>query len=48
MTSKFARLAALGLLVALAACNTVSGFGQDMKDGGEALTGVAQNTKDNL
>lgn len=37
---KFAKLAALLLIPAmLAACNTVQGAGQDIKDGGHAVQG---------
>ncbi|WP_133646655.1 entericidin A/B family lipoprotein [Paraburkholderia flava] len=44
-TSTFWRRAALlmltGMLVGLAGCNTVSGFGQDMSDAGHAIKKAA-------
>jgi predicted small secreted protein len=43
-----ARLIAAGLLVALGACNTVEGFGRDVKGGGEAITGAAKDVQDQL
>jgi entericidin B len=42
------RLFAVGLLTALAACNTVEGFGRDVKGGGEAITGTAKDVQDQL
>jgi predicted small secreted protein len=41
-----------GLLVAagaaLVGCNTVKGFGQDVQAVGSAMSGTAQNTKDEM
>lgn len=43
-----ARLMAVGLLAALAACNTVQGIGRDVQSGGAALTGTAENVQRQL
>lgn len=39
------RLLAVGLLAALAACNTVQGMGKDLQTGGAVLTGSAQDVQ---
>jgi entericidin B len=41
-------LVLLGLLLAVAGCNTISGIGQDVEAAGEAITGTAEDTKDEL
>ncbi|MGE0755202.1 MAG: entericidin A/B family lipoprotein [Alphaproteobacteria bacterium] len=33
---------------ALAACNTISGMGQDLEATGEAISGSAENTKEKI
>ncbi len=38
-------LIAAGLLALLAACNTVGGMGQDLQEGGEAISDTAQDTE---
>ena len=35
-------------LVALAACNTMKGAGQDVEDAGSAITGQAQQTQSQM
>jgi predicted small secreted protein len=37
-----------GLLGLLAACNTVSGFGEDLSSGGEAISDTAQDVEQDL
>ena len=39
------RLAALVGLIAVAGCNTVGGFGQDVEQGGEAISDTAQEVE---
>ena len=41
-------LLALASLAPLAGCNTVSGLGQDVEAAGEAITGTAEETKEQL
>lgn len=45
---RIARLTAVALLLALAACNTVEGLGKDVKTGGEVITDQAQETKSTM
>ncbi|MFN3583989.1 entericidin A/B family lipoprotein [Phenylobacterium sp.] len=42
---KVVLMAALAASMAVAACNTVAGAGQDMKSAGEAVTETAQDAK---
>lgn len=35
-------------LLLLAACNTVEGMGRDIRGAGEAISGSAQKTKENM
>lgn len=42
------RLLVVGLLAALAACNTVEGFGRDVQTGGQAITGTAQDVQEQI
>ncbi len=39
---------ALGLLGLLAACNTFQGLGQDVQQGGEAITDTAQDVEQEM
>lgn len=39
-------LIAFALLAFLSACNAVSGFGEDVQTGGEAITDTAEDTAD--
>lgn len=41
----FRTLLATGLLALLAACNTVSGVGQDLQEGGAAITDTANDAE---
>jgi predicted small secreted protein len=41
-------LTALGLGLALGGCNTVAGMGQDLRAAGQALTGSADQTKQQM
>lgn len=36
------------LVLALSACNTAEGFGEDVAATGNAITGAAQDTRDEL
>ncbi len=45
---RIARLTAVALLLALAACNTVEGLGKDVKTGGQVITNEAQQTRDTM
>ena len=45
MTTGFIRLFAVIGLAALAACNTVQGFGEDVEAGGSALSDTAAETE---
>lgn len=38
-------VATLGLLLGLAACNTVAGAGKDLQQGGKAVTNQAKETQ---
>ena len=38
----------LGLTLLLSACNTFEGMGEDIKQGGEAITNTASDTKKKL
>lgn len=38
----------IGLLLTLAACNTVSGIGQDIEAAGDAISGTAEEAKEEL
>lgn len=38
----------IGLVCALAGCNTISGFGQDVEATGEAISDTAEDTKEQL
>lgn len=40
------RIAALGLLAMLAACNTIEGAGRDISSVGRAMTGAANEAKE--
>jgi predicted small secreted protein len=40
-----AALALAGFALGLAACNTVEGFGKDMKAGGQAIESAAEKSK---
>ena len=42
---KLGLIAVLVSLLGLTACNTISGAGQDIQRGGEALTGAAERHK---
>ena len=42
------KIIALLALVALAACNTVSGAGQDVRDAGAAITDQAEETQSEM
>lgn len=42
------RLAVLPVLLALAGCNTIGGFGEDMQAGGRAVEGTAQDVEDDM
>ena len=42
---KIISLLAVGLLVGLAGCNTVGGFGKDLQTGGQAVTNEAQEAQ---
>lgn len=46
MSFKFLSLAPV-LLLALAACNTMEGLGQDVQKGGQALENTADDAKKN-
>jgi predicted small secreted protein len=41
-------LTALGLGLALGGCNTVAGVGQDLRAAGQALTGSAEHTSQQM
>lgn len=41
-------LVLLGLMLGLVGCNTMSGIGQDVDAAGEAITGTAEETKEDL
>jgi len=41
-------LALTGLLAALAACNTVSGMGEDLQSGGRAISDTAEDVEQDL
>jgi predicted small secreted protein len=41
-------LIAMGLFALLAGCNTVEGFGQDVQQGGAAITDTARDTEDEM
>ena len=41
-------LATLLALPALAACNTISGIGKDVSAAGDAVSGTAEKTKDEI
>ena len=41
-------LTALGLGLALGGCNTVAGMGQDLRAAGQALTGSAERTSQQM
>jgi len=43
-----AAMLALGLFTLLAACNTVEGLGQDVQQGGAAITDTARETEDEM
>lgn len=43
--SRIVRPMTIGLFLALAACNTVSGMGQDIESGGAALTDTADDAQ---
>lgn len=43
--SRIARLMLIGFTLALAACNTVSGMGADLKTGGQALSETADDAQ---
>lgn len=43
-----ARLTAVCLLAALAACNTVQGMGKDVQTGGAAITDSAKDVESSL
>ena len=43
--SRIARLTLVGFTLALAACNTVSGVGADLKTGGQALSDTAEDAQ---
>jgi predicted small secreted protein len=42
---KIITLAGIGLIFALAGCNTMQGAGKDMESGGEAISNQAQETQ---
>lgn len=42
------RLLVVGLLAALAACNTVQGMGKDVQTGGDAITDSAKDVQSTL
>lgn len=41
-------LLSAALLLALTACNTIEGIGEDMSKAGDAISDAAEKTKDNL
>jgi predicted small secreted protein len=41
-------LACLGLMIALSACNTIQGAGQDIRAGGQGISNAAASTKDKI
>lgn len=41
-----ARIALAGLMVVLAACNTIEGAGRDISSVGRAMTGAANESKE--
>lgn len=41
-------LAALFLALALGACNTIRGAGEDIESGGEAISGGAEDVQDGM
>jgi predicted small secreted protein len=45
---KLKTLAAIGLLIGLAACNTVKGAGQDIETGGAKLSDQATETQHSM
>ncbi len=38
----------VSLLFLLTACNTVEGVGRDIRSAGDAISGSAQNTRENM
>ena len=46
LVTRFSLVAAL--LLALGACNTISGIGQDVEAAGDAISDTAEDTKDSL
>lgn len=45
MSKQFFLALSLVAVLALSACNTIEGLGQDAKAAGEAVSGAAQKTK---
>lgn len=43
--SRIASFTLIGFLLALSACNTVSGMGEDLQTGGAAVTDTAKDTQ---
>jgi entericidin B len=41
-------LLATGLFVLLAACNTFQGLGQDVQEGGQAITDTAEDVEEEM
>ncbi|MGM0584916.1 MAG: entericidin A/B family lipoprotein [Pseudomonadota bacterium] len=42
------KLAAVAILLAVAGCNTISGFGEDVQSGGRAVEDTADDVQDDM